>query len=188
MSQDKRNLLIQTSIELFTKNGFDHTSTASITKKAKVATGTLFHYFKNKKELISEAYLVTKQEFFAEIKKNLDEDDPTEDKIKKMFSNSIVWGIENPQKIKFLLQFSASPYISSITRKKIEEGESYFIEFVKKAIKEKHIKDLPLEFIMESSFNQIISAVNFINIQKSKDKKLIEKMVASILDSIKNKQ
>ena len=123
MTQDKRDLLIQTAIRLFTENGFDNTSTASITKKAKVATGTLFHYFKNKKELISEAYLVTKQEFFSEIKKNLTDKDFTENTIKKMFTNSIVWGIENPQKIKFLLQFSSSPYISSVTRKKIEDDE-----------------------------------------------------------------
>ena len=75
MAQDKQELLIQTAIELFTKNGFDNTSTASISKKAKVATGTLFHYFKNKKELISEAYLDTKKEFFAEITKDLSEKD-----------------------------------------------------------------------------------------------------------------
>ena len=186
MAQDKRDLLIHTAIELFTKNGFDNTSTASITKKAKVATGTLFHYFKNKKELISEAYLVTKQEFFAEIKKNLAENDSTENIIQKMFTNSIIWGIENPQKIKFLLQFSSSPYISSVTRKKIEEDEAYFVEFVKKSIKEKQIKDLPLDFILDSSFNQIISAVNYMILKKSKEKKLVEKLVMSILDSIKN--
>ena len=183
---EKRELIIQTAIKLFTENGFDNTSTASITKKAKVATGTLFHYFKNKKELISEAYLETKREFFAEIKKNLSEDDSTESTIKKIFTDTILWGVSNPQKIKFLLQFSSSPYISSIARKKIEEDEKYFIGFLKKAIKEKLVKDLPIEYIMNSCFTQMVSTVNYLILSKSKDRKLIKKMVQSMMDFIKN--
>ena len=183
---EKRELIIQTAIKLFTENGFDNTSTASITKKAKVATGTLFHYFKNKKELISEAYLDTKKEFFGEIKKNLSDEDSTENTIRKIFTNSILWGISNPQKIKFLLQFSSSPYISSIIRKKIEEDEEYFIDFLKKGIKEKWIKSLPIDYILNSCFNQIVSTVNYLILVKSKDRKLIEKTVLSLMDFIKN--
>ena len=186
MVQDKRDLLIKTAINLFTEKGFDNTSTASITKKAKVATGTLFHYFKNKQELISEAYLNTKKEFFAEIKGNLSEDESIRDTIKKIFTNSIIWGIDNPEKIKFLLQFSSSPYISSVARKKIESDEKYFINFLRRGIKEKQLKNLPLDYILAVSFNQIISSVNYMVSIKSKDKKLIEKMVLSSMDFLQN--
>ena len=182
MVQEKRALLIKTAVKLFTENGFDNTSTASISKKAKVATGTLFHYFENKKELISEAYLDTKKEFFAELKKNITEQDSTENTIRKLFTNSILWGVDNPEKIQFLLQFSSSPYISSVTRKKIEEDEEYFIEFLRKGIKEKVIKNLPIDYILASSFNQIVSSVNYMIMNKSKDKKLVEKMVSSSMD------
>ncbi|WP_316506033.1 TetR/AcrR family transcriptional regulator [Nitrosopumilus sp.] len=182
----KRELIIKTAITLFTENGFDNTSTANITKKAKVATGTLFHYFKNKRELISEAYLDTKREFFAEIKKNLSEEEEVKNTIKKIFTNSILWGIDNPEKIKFLLQFSSSPYISSVTRKKMEEDEKYFINFLKKGIKEKWIKNLPIDYILATSFNQIVSTVNYLILIKSKDRKLIEKIVLSLMDFIKN--
>ena len=183
---EKRELIIQTAIKLFTENGFDNTSTASITEKAKVATGTLFHYFKNKKELISEAYLDTKREFFGELKKNLSDDDSTEKTIKKLFTDSILWGVSNPEKMRFLLQFSASPYISSVARKKIEEDEVYFIGFLKKAIKEKLVKNLPVDYIMSSCFTQMVSTVNYLILTKSKDKKLIGKMVLSMMDFIKN--
>ena len=182
MVEDKRILLIKTAVKLFTENGFDNTSTASITKKAKVATGTLFHYFKNKKELISEAYLDTKREFFAELKRNISDKDSTENTIRKLFTNSISWGIDNPEKIQFLLQFSSSPNISSITRKKIEEDEEYFIDFIRKGIKEKVIKNLPIDYILASSFNQIVSSVNYMILTKSKDRKLIGKMVSSSMD------
>ena len=186
MAEDKRGLLIKTAVKLFTENGFDTTSTASITKKAKVATGTLFHYFKNKKELISEAYLDTKREFFAELKKNLSDQDSTKNTIRNLFTSSISWGIDNPEKIQFLLQFSSSPNISSVTRKKIEEDEEYFIEFIRKGIKEKAIKNLPIDYILASSFNQIVSSVNYMITKKSKDEKLIKKMVSSSMDFLLN--
>ena len=57
---EKRAKILEAAIILFTENGFDNTSTASITNKAKVATGTLFYYFNSKKELISKLYLETK--------------------------------------------------------------------------------------------------------------------------------
>ena len=184
MAQDKRELIIKTAINLFTENGFDNTSTASITKKAKVATGTLFHYFDNKKELISEAYLQTKNEFFGILKENVDEKDSLADTIKKLYIASINWGIHNPEKIKFLLQFSASPYISTVTRKKIEEDEKYFHGLIEKGISKKVFKDLPIDYILAMSFNQIVSCVNYLIMKKSRDKKLIEKLVSSLMDFI----
>ena len=100
--------------------------------------------------------------------------------------NSILWGIDNPRKIKFILQFKSSPYVSSIIRKKIEEDEKYFHEFVKKGIKEKQIKNLPIDYLIDYSFNQIVWSVNYLILTKSKDKKLIYKMASSLIDFIKN--
>ena len=123
-----------------------------------------------------------KIELFEEIKKNLDEKDSTQIQMKKMFTNCILWGLENPEKMKFILQFLSSPHISSITRKKIEDNEIYFYNFVKKGIKEKTIKNLPIEYILDNAFNQMTSTVSYLLSIKSKDKKLVEKMVSSMID------
>ncbi|MCW5843897.1 MAG: helix-turn-helix transcriptional regulator [Caldilinea sp.] len=42
---DKKQQLLEASIDLFAREGFWNTSTASIAKHAGVATGTLFNYF-----------------------------------------------------------------------------------------------------------------------------------------------
>ena len=106
--------------------------------------------------------------------------------MKKIFTNSILWGVDNPEKIKFMLQFSSSPYISSVTRKKVEDDVEYLRNFIKKGIKEKQIKNLPMDYVLDVSFNQIVSAVNYLRLTKSKDKKLIEKMVSSSMDFLQN--
>ncbi|OBQ51891.1 TetR/AcrR family transcriptional regulator [Halodesulfovibrio spirochaetisodalis] len=53
---DKRQLIIEAAIELFCLNGFDKTSTSAICTKANVSKGLVFHHFKNKNELLREAF------------------------------------------------------------------------------------------------------------------------------------
>ena len=48
---DTRTAIIKAALKLFTERGFHDTSTAQISRKAGVATGTLFNYFPTKKDL-----------------------------------------------------------------------------------------------------------------------------------------
>jgi len=50
-SQEKKQLIIDVAIEEFFKNGYDKTSTDTITCRAGISKGILFHYFKSKKNL-----------------------------------------------------------------------------------------------------------------------------------------
>jgi AcrR family transcriptional regulator len=59
---DKRQAILDTALLLFTERGFHGTPTSLIAKEAGVATGTLFHYFKTKEELIETLYLDIKKE------------------------------------------------------------------------------------------------------------------------------
>jgi AcrR family transcriptional regulator len=54
---EKEQKILDTSLVLFVEKGFHGTSTAEIAKTAGVATGTLFHYFKTKEELIDRLYI-----------------------------------------------------------------------------------------------------------------------------------
>lgn len=53
----KREDIIKTAMRLFTEEGFHATPTSKIAKEANVATGTLFHHFKNKEALINALYI-----------------------------------------------------------------------------------------------------------------------------------
>ncbi|MEK3889718.1 TetR family transcriptional regulator [Bacillus sp. FSL K6-3431] len=48
----KDELILQAAIELIKENGFEKTSISSITKKAEVAHGTFYRYFKSKNEIV----------------------------------------------------------------------------------------------------------------------------------------
>jgi len=48
---DKKNKILEASLELFGKKGYFETDIESIAKRADVGKGTIYLYFKNKKDL-----------------------------------------------------------------------------------------------------------------------------------------
>ena len=70
----KREIILQTAMSLFIEKGIQSTSTASIAKAANVATGTLFHHFKTKEELITQLYNLIFDSLIAYHKENFKED------------------------------------------------------------------------------------------------------------------
>src|SRR5437868_11680362 len=46
-----RQAILKAALELFAEKGFYHTTTRAISRKAKIAEGTLFNYFQTKEDL-----------------------------------------------------------------------------------------------------------------------------------------
>ena len=67
-SDGKRKAILEAALCLFAERGVAGTPTSAISKKAGVAEGTLFTYFKTKDELVNELYLALRGTFDAELK------------------------------------------------------------------------------------------------------------------------
>jgi AcrR family transcriptional regulator len=50
--QEKKELILQTSLELFADKGYDNTSISQIAKKAGISKGLLYNYFESKEEVV----------------------------------------------------------------------------------------------------------------------------------------
>lgn len=50
--QEKRNLIMDTALELFAQNGFHGTSISHISKKAGISKGLVYNYFESKEEIL----------------------------------------------------------------------------------------------------------------------------------------
>lgn len=62
IDDEKRDRIINSALEEFSKNGFEKASTNVIVKNAGISKGSLFHYFENKQELyekLEEFMMVT---------------------------------------------------------------------------------------------------------------------------------
>ena len=50
--EKRKNQILEAAIQIFSKKGFEGSTTKEIAKKAKVSEGTIFRYFKTKKEIL----------------------------------------------------------------------------------------------------------------------------------------
>lgn len=124
---DKRELILETSIELFTKNGFEKTPVSAICEQAGISKGLVFHYFKNKDVLLRELFIRT-TEIIGDIGK--DQEDISEPKqrlvalINAIFSSMI----EHRKLYQFNLNVMLQPVTRAILVDLIEERASMLLE------------------------------------------------------------
>ncbi len=183
--KDKRKALMKSALELFTSKGFDNTSTASISRSAGVATGTLFTYFDNKESLINDLYLETKMEFMGIFPPMPDDIIMTEEVVKVFWDLSINWGLKNPKKMKFIVMYKSSPYITKMTWDELAEDMALLGNIYQRSIDEGVIKDLPIEYLMEATTSHVYFTILYLSSRKIKDQQVIDDLFPTMWDMIR---
>jgi AcrR family transcriptional regulator len=162
---ERRNELINIAEELFSKNGYDQTAVSEIVKKANVAQGLFYYYFKSKDEVLN-AIIVR----FIEEAKNLMETIVKNNEmnaVQKIFSTYENLGKfrqkreglvnyiheEKNEILHFRLENKVSPIITQGLRKIIKQGINEGI-FHTKYPKEAAISILATEFAIFHEVNK----------------------------------
>src|SRR3954462_13937358 len=99
---EKRKAIMDACLDLFCEKCFQDTSTASISQKAGVATGTLFLYFENKEEMVNELYLECKNEYASYIEEGVWDHTTFKAQIRHIWDRNLEWKLINAQKLKFM--------------------------------------------------------------------------------------
>ncbi|MDY9925669.1 TetR/AcrR family transcriptional regulator [Methanosarcina sp.] len=169
--KDKRTAIIETALKLLTERGFHGTSTAQISKDAGVATGTLFNYFPTKEDLINSLYFEVKGNLSQAMGKDLETEDTFQDKLKRIWSNLIKWGVNNQEEFLFVGQFCSSPYITKFTRDEVMKEYVFLHNLMDEGIKAGEIRDFSAELIIAMFYQGSRTVVNLIlNSDSSLDK------------------
>jgi len=96
-SEEKRALLLDAAASVVAKRG-DSAPTALIAKTAGVAEGSLFTYFGNKEELLTELYSALISEAFAAVPSDLGTRRDRREKLLYVWTSVLRWGTSNPEK------------------------------------------------------------------------------------------
>ncbi len=156
---EKKQSILDASLKLFVEKGFHGTSTAEIAKTAGVATGTLFHYFRTKEELINTLYLNTKAKMLNEVRENYDDNKSFKENIKALWLKFSYFGIDNPYMFQFILIFHTSPYITSLTKEQIENRFLELLQVYKRGIEKQEVKVVYNEMLLDYFWGSIYSTV-----------------------------
>ena len=175
--KEKERKILDTSLKLFVERGFHGTSTAEIAKTAGVATGTLFHYFKTKEELIDNLYIYTKESILEEVDNDYNNEKTFKENVKSLWLKFVCFGIKNPYKFSFILTFHCSPYITAFTKERIENRFAELLEVYKKGFREHEIKEMYDELLIDYFWGNIFNTV--MHFEKYPDKKIEENIELS---------
>ncbi|WP_440946029.1 TetR/AcrR family transcriptional regulator [Methanosarcina sp. T3] len=160
--KDKKTAIMDAALKLFTERGFHGTSTAQISKDAGVATGTLFNYFPTKEDLINSLYFEVKGELSQAMGKDIEAESTFQDKLRKIWSNLVKWGVDNQEEFLFVGQFCSSPYITKFTRDEVMKEYVFLHKLVDEGIRAGEIRDFSAELTIAMFYQGSRTVVNLI--------------------------
>jgi AcrR family transcriptional regulator len=151
----KRQLIINTAIQLFVENGFHGTATSKIAVNSSIATGSLFNYFKTKEELILAIYTFILEDLDSFIIGRLESHSISKQSFQSIFMAYVNWSIEHPLEHQYLQQFSHSPYSKLATVPILNQQKDPLFILIENGISLVLIKQLPASFIYSLFLAQI---------------------------------
>jgi TetR/AcrR family transcriptional regulator, fatty acid metabolism regulator protein len=186
---DKRELIIKCAIEIMSAKGHHNARIQEIADKAGVAVGTIYHYFRNKEELIEYIFEVEcdKQcRFIAELNNRKME---VMQKIELFIQFNIEVMENNPDILKLIVQECS--LISSLNHKVQENAFrviNSFAELIKIAQEQGKVKNLDAGSFAKIILNTLHSAVDNYLLKDTKGEYQNKKMHIKeyILDGIKS--
>ena len=113
----KVDIIFKAGLELITKEGIAGLTMSKLAKKAGLATGTLYIYFKSKEELLNQLYTKLNKESVERFIAGYDPSDPFIKGLKKVWLNYL---IEHYSESVFLEQYYRSPYMTREEKKMAE--------------------------------------------------------------------
>jgi AcrR family transcriptional regulator len=150
-SEDKRNAILDAATRLFAERGLAGAPTSEISRRADVAEGTLFTYFRTKDDLINSLYREIKLELADAMMSDFPRRKNVRTRLRHVWDRYVKWGVANPEQRKVLAQLQVSEVLTKESR---DAGSAPFVEFqtmIRDAIERRIFRnDLPVELISRS--------------------------------------
>ncbi|UKJ06443.1 TetR/AcrR family transcriptional regulator [Solitalea lacus] len=158
---DKRQSILNASLEIITENGFHGSSMKLIAEKAGVASGTIYLYFKSKEELINDLFLEIRHRINDVVQNAYDEGVDYKVNFTSIWHALYDFYLNNDQVFKFIEQYSSSPFIVEATKRKGERILAPVYEILGVGIDQGYLKPMHLTALLSLVYGPIIALVRF---------------------------
>jgi TetR/AcrR family transcriptional regulator, fatty acid metabolism regulator protein len=114
---DRRRTILRAAIEVFAKKGYHGCRIADVAREAGVAYGLVYHYFKNKEELLQSVFESGWGNFMGRLREVADADTPLETKVRGIAAVAFDSYKVDPRAVKVLiLEIGRSPAGGRVNR------------------------------------------------------------------------
>ena len=111
-----RRTILGAALQLFTTRGFHDTSTARIAREAGVATGTLFHHFASKAELIDALQRLIAGNRRRLLTEAVDPAAAVAEQVRALLLADVRWAVDHPDQERFLRLCRLAPDLAPEAR------------------------------------------------------------------------
>ncbi len=170
-----KDKIFQSALELFASQGIQATSTAQISKKAGVASGTLFVHFKSKQELIDTIYISIKKNAFSDLNENMPNNSSFELQFKGASRKIIEYFLNNYNEFIFLGLVDTDPMVSKEARAIGFKNFEKPMTAMKQFFKEGYFRDIDFDLLMQinwSTTETIIKNLKLRNLNRPSESEL----------------
>ncbi|MBS1990404.1 MAG: TetR/AcrR family transcriptional regulator [Cyanobacteria bacterium SZAS LIN-3] len=167
-SLDKRNAILDAAVEVFAERGLEASPTAEISKRAGVAEGTLFTYFKTKDDLVNGLYRDLKLELADAMMSGFPRKKSVKARIQHIWDCYVTWSAASPAQKRVLDLLKTSDRITEESR---EIGYAPFAEIettAREGIENHILEDLPTEFVAATMSSLADATMMFMAMQPEK--------------------
>jgi AcrR family transcriptional regulator len=147
-SPEKEELIYQTVLDIIMEKGLSGLKVSEIARKAGLAHGTVYIYFKNKKELINELYKKAKRKASTNILNSTDLEGDYRVALELIWRNYVSYLIDNQRETKFLMQCIQSSFLEKESLKIGDDFLNHLNGFFDKGKKDRQIKNLDNQLII----------------------------------------
>lgn len=156
---NKKHKILLTMLELVVKQGVHGTSMSQLSRTTGIASSSIYHYFKNKQEIINEIYILIRKDFDS-VFNQIDKNQTPENIFKNYWINLFHYYTSNPLAFEFH-EFIARPPV--ISQELINETKTYYLNHTKyfwDKVKDGALKDMNLSLLVQLAVNTVVAAVS----------------------------
>lgn len=158
----KREKILGSALECIVEHGVKETPVSLIADRARVATGTIYHYFENKSCILKELFLDERKKFSTAIASAIDKDSALEEQFREGWY-AIYWFYINHQaSFKFHEQVVRSNALSFETKLEVVCSYARFKEIIAHGITLGYFEKMRPSVLIEFIHADIASAVGLL--------------------------
>lgn len=178
----KKEKILRAALTLFAEQGVYKTSTTEITKKAGVASGTLFVHFKNKQALVDAIYLQVKKQEFSAFTSVLSENKTAKDNVFTLSKTIVTYYIQHTTELNFVLHVQQLKLVSKKAKAESSDFATEIYNYMNVWQQRGEIKKVNRSLLAEHSWTLLVTTAQYC---KRNKKPVTDEMVEIIWDALK---
>jgi TetR/AcrR family transcriptional regulator, repressor of fatR-cypB operon len=153
---DRRESILDAALHSFVERGFHGTSVPEIAERAKIAAGTIYHYFESKEALVNALYRAWKTKVGQRVFTSFPQGAPVREQFRVMWNTMVGFAQEFPTAFAFVETHNHRSYLDAESQAIDRNMHGFAHAMIQRAQQEGLVKPLDAWVLMELIFGAFI--------------------------------